>query len=281
MNTKYIIGIIVALIIIVGAYMVFAGSSSSKITIVGSTSVQPVAQSLATAYMKEHPNVKIEVQGGGTAVGLKSVSDGTANIGTASETLQANQTTGLTSYALGQDGIVAIVNNNNTVSAITTAQLKGIFTGNTTNWSQVGGSNAKIDVIVREVGSGTRVAFQAIVLGNNTNGTPVDFASSAIVQTSTGAVQQAVSQDPNAIGFISFASLSNQTKGLTVDGITASVATIADGSYTVQRPFLFLVKGDAKGDIKAFIDWVMGPEGQAILTQNKIVKSTNSTNSTK
>ena len=152
MNTKYIIGIIVALIIIVGAYMVFAGSNNNKITIVGSTSVQPVAQSLATAYMKEHPNVKIEVQGGGTAVCLKSVSDGTANIGTASETLQANQTTGLTSYALGQDGIVAIVNNNNTVSAITTAQLKGIFTGNTTNWSQVGGSNAKIDVIVREVG---------------------------------------------------------------------------------------------------------------------------------
>ena len=274
MNTKYIIGIIVALIIIVGAYMVFAGSSSSKITIVGSTSVQPVAQSLATAYMKEHPNVKIEVQGGGTAVGLKSVSDGTANIGTASETLQANQTTGLTSYALGQDGIVAIVNNNNTVSAITTAQLKGIFTGNTTNWSQVGGSNAKIDVIVREVGSGTRVAFQSIVLGNNTNGTPVDFASSAIVQTSTGAVQQAVSQDPNAIGFISFASLNNQTKALSFNGVTCSATTIADGSYTLQRPFTFLTKGPAKGQTLDFINWVMGSEGQAILNNNSIVRPT-------
>ena len=119
MNTKYIIGIIVVLIIIVGAYMVFAGSNNNKITIVGSTSVQPVAQSLATAYMKEHPNVKIEVQGGGTAVGLKSVSDGTANIGTASESLASNQTTGLNSYALGQDGIVAIVNNNNTVNGLT------------------------------------------------------------------------------------------------------------------------------------------------------------------
>ena len=140
MNTKYIIGIIVVLIIIVGAYMVFAGDNSNKITIVGSTSVQPVAQSLATAYMKENPNVKIEVQGGGTAVGLKSVSDGTANIGTASESLASNQTTGLNTYSLGQDGIVAIVNNNNTVKGLTSAQLKGIFTGNTTNWNQVGGS---------------------------------------------------------------------------------------------------------------------------------------------
>jgi len=272
MNTKYVIGIIVALIIIVGAYMVFAGSNSNKITIVGSTSVQPVAQSLATAYMKEHPNVKIEVQGGGTAVGLKSVSDGTANIGTASETLKANDTTGLTAYSLGQDGIVAIVNNNNTVKGLKSTQLKGIFSGNITNWSQVGGSNGKIDVIVREAGSGTRVAFAAIVLGNNTNGTAVDYVPSAIVQTSTGAVQQAVSQDPNAIGFISFASLDNKTTALTYNGVTCSAATVASGNYTIQRPFTFLTKGPAKGQVLDFINWVMGPEGQAILNNNSIVR---------
>ena len=277
MNTKYIIGIIVALIIIVGAYMVFAGSNSNKITIVGSTSVQPVAESLATAYMKEHPNVKITVQGGGTAVGIKSAHDGTANIGTASSTLTANDSAGLTQYTLGQDGVVAIVSNNNTVSGLTKTQLAGIFAGNITNWNQVGGPNAKINVIVREEGSGTRDAFQSLVLGKTANGTKVDFVKSAIVQSSTEAVQQAVSQDPNAIGFISFASLSNQTKALSIDGVSASVATIADGSYTVQRPFLFLVKGTAKGQTLDFINWVMGPEGQAILTQNKIVQSTNST----
>ena len=118
--------------------MVFAGDNTTKITIAGSTSVQPVAQDLATAYMKEHPNVKIQVQGGGTSVGLTDVSQGTAQIGMASETLTPNETQGLDNYTLGQDGIVAIVNNNNTVSAVTSAQLKGIFTGNTTNWSQVG-----------------------------------------------------------------------------------------------------------------------------------------------
>ncbi|MGB7969176.1 MAG: phosphate ABC transporter substrate-binding protein [Methanobacterium sp.] len=268
MNTKYIIGIIVVLIIIVGAYMVFAGDNSNKITIVGSTSVQPVAQSLATAYMKEHPNVKIEVQGGGTAVGLKSVSDGTAQIGMASEQLTANETTGLNNYTLGQDGIVAIVNNNNTVTGLTSDQLKGIFTGNTTNWSQVGGSNGKIDVIVREVGSGTRVAFQSLILDN------ASYVGSAIVQTSTGAVEQAVSQDPNSIGFISFASLNNKTKALTINGITCSATTIANGSYTTQRPFNFLTKGPATGAALAFINWCDGPEGQAILNNNSIVRPT-------
>ncbi len=282
MNTKYIIGIIVALIIIVGAYMVFAGtSSSSKITIVGSTSVQPVAEKLATAYMKENPNTKITVQGGGTAVGIKSAQDGTANIGTASKALKANETTGLTQTIIGQDGVVAIVSNNNTVSGLTKDQLKGIFAGNITNWNQIGGQDAKINVVVREEGSGTRDAFQDLVLGKTSNGSKVDFVKSAIVQSSTEAVQQAVSQDPNAIGFISFASLGNQTKALKVDGIAVSEATIADGTYTIQRPFIFLVKGEAKGQVKAFIDWVMGPSGQAILKSEKIVQSTNSTNSTK
>ncbi len=102
MNTKYIIGIIVILIVIVGAYMVFAaGSNSNKITIAGSTSVQPVAENLAAAYMEEHPNVKIKVQGGGTAVGITSVSEGTVNIGTGSEYVPANASR-FNSYPLGK-----------------------------------------------------------------------------------------------------------------------------------------------------------------------------------
>ncbi len=279
MDTKYIIGIIVALIVIVGAYMVLAPGGGSKVTIVGSTSVQPVAEKLATAYMKENPNVKITVQGGGTAVGIKSAQDGTANIGTASKALAANESQGLTQYTLGQDGVVSIVSNDNKISGLTKDQLKGIFSGNITNWNQVGGPDAKINIIVREEGSGTRDAFQELVLGKLANGTKVSFVKTAIVQSSTEAVQQAVSQDPNAIGFISFASLSNQTKALQVDGVAASEATIADGTYKDQRPYLILVKGDANGEVKAFIDWVMGPEGQAILKSDKIVKST--TNSTK
>jgi len=263
-ESKYIIGIIIVLVVIVGAYEVFvAGSNSNKITIAGSTSVQPVAEKLAAAYMKEHPNIKINVQGGGSGVGIKSVEQGTVNIGTSSENLNASDVATLNQTVIGKDGIVIVVNTANSVSGLTTAQLMGIFSGNITNWNQVGGSNAKIDVITREQGSGTRSNFEKLVM----NGSQIE--GNAIVQSSTEAVKQSVKGDPNAIGFISLSNLDSSVKALTVDGVTISVQTVSNGSYKLQGPFLFLTKGEPKGNVKDFINWVMGPEGQAI------VKSTN------
>jgi phosphate transport system substrate-binding protein len=280
MDTKYIIGIIVAIIVIVGAYFVLAGGSGQeKITIVGSTSVQPVAEKLATEYMKKNSSVKITVQGGGSSVGIKSVQDGSANIGTSSKSLKANESTGLSQYEIGKDGIAIIVNNNNALSGLTMEQLKGILSGNITNWKEVGGPDAKINVVVREEGSGTRDAVQEIVLGKLANGTKVDFIKSAIVQSSTEAVQQSVAQDPNAIGFISFASV-NGTKALQINNVAPSEATVLDGTYKIQRPFLFLIKGNATGAVKAFIDWVDGPEGQAIIKSENVVPTGVQVNST-
>jgi phosphate transport system substrate-binding protein len=280
MDTKYIIGIIVAIIVIVGAYFVLAGGSGQeKITIVGSTSVQPVAEKLATEYMKKNSSVKITVQGGGSSVGIKSVQDGSANIGTSSKSLKANESTGLSQYEIGKDGIAIIVNNNNALSGLTMEQLKGILSGNITNWKEVGGPDAKINVVVREEGSGTRDAVQEIVLGKLANGTKVDFIKSAIVQSSTEAVQQSVAQDPNAIGFISFASV-NGTKALQINNVAPSEATVLDGTYKIQRPFLFLIKGDATGAVKAFTDWVDGPEGQAIIKSENVVPTGVQVNST-
>ncbi len=280
MDMKYIIGIIVAIIVIVGAYFVLAGSGGQeKITIVGSTSVQPVAEKLATEYMKKNPNVKITVQGGGSSVGIKSVQDGTANIGTSSKSLKANESQGLTQWEIGKDGIAIIVNKNNGVSGLTMDQVKGILSGNITNWKEVGGADAKINVIVREEGSGTRDAVQEIVLGKTSNGTKVAFVKEAIVQSSTEAVQQAVAQDPNAVGFISFAAVKD-AKALQINNVEPTEATILDGTYKIQRPFIFLVKGDATGAIKAFIDWVNGPEGQAIVKSDKVVPTGKQVNST-
>jgi len=271
MDTKYIIGIIVVLLVIVGAYFVLAGGSSQEsINIVGSTSVQPVAEKLATEYMKKNPDVKITVQGGGSSVGIKSVQDGTADIGTSSKELKDNESAGLTQYEIGKDGIAVVVNSQNSVSGLTLEQVKGIFAGNITNWKEVGGADAQINVVVREDGSGTRDAFQEIVLGKLDNGTKVSFKKDAIVQSSTEAVQQTVVQDPNAIGFISFAAVKD-AKALQIDNVAPSESTIMDGTYKIQRPFLFLVKGDASGAVKAFIDWVNGAEGQAIIKSEKLV----------
>ena len=249
MDTKYIIGIIVAIIVIVGAYLVLAGGGGGgqeKITIVGSTSVQPVAEALATEYMKKNPDVKITVQGGGSAVGIKSVQDGTADIGTVSKNLKDEESKGLTQWELGKDGIAIIANKDNTLSGLTTEQIKGIFNGSITNWKEVGGSDGEINVIVREEGSGTRDAVLEMVLGSK-NAT---FVEGAIVQSSTEAVQQAVAQDPNAIGFISFAAVKD-SKALKVDNVEPTEETILDGTYKIQRPFLFLVKGEPTGAVKS------------------------------
>ncbi|MCK9152163.1 phosphate ABC transporter substrate-binding protein [Methanobacterium alcaliphilum] len=267
MDTKIIIGIIVAIIIIVGAVLALGGGSqSSTIEIVGSTSVQPVAEKLAEKYMEEHPNVKINVQGGGSSVGITSVQQGTANIGTSSKELKDEDKAGITQYLIGKDGIVIAVNTANGVSDLTADQVKGIFSGNITNWKEVGGSDAKINVITREDGSGTRDAFQEIVMGKET-----EILKTAIVQSSTEAVKQSVKQDPNAIGFISLANLDDSVKALKIGGVEPSESTVADGTYEVQRPFLFLTKGDATGQVKEFIDWVLGPEGQAIIKEEKVV----------
>ncbi|MGL6298476.1 MAG: phosphate ABC transporter substrate-binding protein [Methanobacteriaceae archaeon] len=272
MQKKYLIGIIAVVVVAIAAFMLLSGGTGAKIDIVGSTSVQPVAEKLAEEYKKKNPDVKINVQGGGSSVGIKSASDGTASIGTSSKELKAEESKGLTTYELGKDGIVVAVNKQNGATTLTKDQLKDIFSGKITNWKDVGGTDGKINLITREEGSGTLDAFQSIVMGKDTK-----IKEDATVQSSTEAVKQSVAQDPNAIGFVSFAHMSDDVKAVSVNGVAPSDVTIADGTYELQRPFLFLVKGEAKEDVKAFIGWVMGPEGSKILAEEKVIKSGNDT----
>ena len=267
--------IIVAVVVIIAiAALAFSGifgsgGSGSTINVVGSTSVQPVAEKLAETYKESHGDVKINVQGGGSSVGIKSAQDGTADIGTSSKDLKPEDKAGLTEFVLGQDGIVIAVNKENGVTGLTKEQLKDIFSGKITNWKEVGGVDAQINLITREEGSGTLDAFESIVLGKDTK-----MKSDATVQSSSGAVKEAVKGDPNAIGFVSYASMGDEVKPLSIGGVAPSEETIADGTYELQRPFIFLVKGTPTGDVKAFIDWVMGPDGEKVLHEEKIIKST-------
>lgn len=272
-NTKRIILVIVIILVLAGAYLAI-NSGSSKVEIVGSTSVQPVAEKLVEKYKETHPDAQINVQGGGSSVGIKSAQDGTADIGTSSKALKKNESQGLTQIPLGQDGIVIAVNTKNSVDGVTSEQLKDIFSGKITNWKEVGGSDGKINVIRREDGSGTLDAFESIVMGKDTK-----IKSDAVVQSSTEAVKQSVKTDENAIGFVSYAHMSSDVKALKIDGVSPSDDTIADGSYKLQRPFLFLVKGTPNQATQDFLNFVNSSEGQKVLKDEKIVQVSNNTNS--
>ena len=265
MNSKYLIGIIIAIVVIIGAYFALAGSSNQQtIQIAGSTSVQPVAEKLAQAYMQEHPDVKINVQGGGTSVGITSAQQGTAQIGTASSKPKDSDAQGLVQTQIAKDGIVVIVNNANKISALTINQTKDLFSGNVTDWSKMGGSAGSVSVITREDGSGTRDGFQNLVMGGK-NGTSI--LKTAIVQSSTEAILQAVKGNPNSVGYISLASLNGDVKAVTINGVAPSEKTVSDDTYKIVRPFIFLTKGQPTGIVKDFVDFTLSSEGQSIIKQ--------------
>ncbi|MGZ7124275.1 MAG: phosphate ABC transporter substrate-binding protein, partial [Halobacteriota archaeon] len=227
-----------------------SSTNSTKLQLAGSTTVQPHAEALAKAFQANNSSVQVFVQGGGSSAGVTAVGTGTADIGMSSANLsksQLSQYPNLKVVPIAVDGIAIIVNPKNTVNNLTLSQTRDIFTGNVTNWNQVGGSDAKINVVNREEGSGTRDGIQKIVLkGGN-------FSSGGITQSSTGAVRSYVAGDPNAIGYISFAEVDNSVKALSIDGVAPTYATIANGTYPIQRDLLFVTNGDPSGNAKAFI----------------------------
>jgi phosphate transport system substrate-binding protein len=270
MNLKYGLVLVLILIIAVAAYNTISTENQyERIDVAGSTSVQPVAEALAQEYMKTHPKVKINVQGGGSGLGIRSVSQGIIAIGTSSKELTADEKGSLKEFVIGKEGIVIAVNLQNSVDDLNKEELRAIFTGNISNWKELGGPDAPINVVVREDGSGTRKAFEDLVMKKTDK-----VKSNAIVQTSTESIKLAVEQDPNAIGYISLAHMSSNVKAVKLDGIYPSLETILDGSYELQRPFLFLTNGEPQGAVKDFIDWCLSSEGQKIVEKEKIVPVT-------
>ncbi|MDI3533901.1 MAG: phosphate transport system substrate-binding protein [Thermosediminibacterales bacterium] len=240
---------------------------SGSITIAGSTSVQPLAEELAQAFMEKYPDVKIDVQGGGSSVGVQSAYEGVADIGTASRELKDKEKPyGLHEHVIAKDGIAIVVNPaNKAVNDITMEQIKKIYTGEITNWKQLGGNDAKITVVNREEGSGTRGAFTEIVMGKDAK-----FRDDCIIQPSNGSVRQTVATDPNALGFISMGMLNDSVKGLKVNGVDPTPENVVNGSYKIARPFLMLTKDEPQGVVKAFLDFVCSEKGQEIVGKEYI-----------
>ena len=250
-----------------------AAGLSGSISVAGSTTVQPLAEELATAFIAANPDVKINVQGGGTSVGVKSAGEGTVDIGTASRELKPEEQTqypNLKSFTIAIDGIAIVANPDVLIGNLTKDQVRGIFSGQITNWKDVGGADKPIVVVSREECSGTRTAFQDLVMGKDANGKEIPIVDTAILQNSNGAVRTAVATTPDAIAYLSFGYLDNSVKTVKIGGVDATTANVLNKSYPISRPLLLLTNGDPQGLVKAWIDWILSLDGQAIVAKDYI-----------
>jgi len=246
--------------------------SSSKqngpytIEVGGSTSVTPLMELFAEEYQKAKPSIKVNINGTGSGDGIKNAGS-LYQIGMSSRELTpAEQGQGLKETTVAIDGIAVIVNSANPVKDLSIEQIRNIYTGAITDWSQVSGGakRGKIAVISREEGSGTRGAFEELA------GFQGKLLAGANEFTSTGAIKASIASNADAIGYISLGSVDDTIKALSVGGVAASNANVVNGSYKIARPFILLTGSNLHAESKAFLDWTLSSAGQAIVKKSWI-----------
>jgi phosphate transport system substrate-binding protein len=256
--------IALALVVLVGgANWAWAGD----IRIDGSTTVLPIAQKVAEAYMKEHPGVSISVSGGGSGNGIKGIIDGITDIGDSSRFIkddEVKQAVAKGSYpvpfAVAYDCIVPVVHPSNPVKNLTLEQLKGIYKGDIGNWKEVGGPDLKIVVISRDTSSGTYEVWEEKVMKKER------VAPAALLQASNGAVAQAISNNKFAIGYLGIGYINQSVKALSVNDIAGTEETTLNGTYPVSRPLFMFTRGWPAGDTLNLLNFVMHPQkGQKLV----------------
>ncbi|MCF6459990.1 phosphate-binding protein [Clostridium sp. Cult3] len=247
---------------------------SGTINIVGSTSVTPVAESLGQEFSKLYKGVNIDIQGVGSTAGIKAAIDGTADIGMSSRNLKDEEkATGVKEYTIAYDGIVIAVHPNNPVEDLDMETIQKIFSGELTNWKELGGDDQEILVISREEGSGTRGAFEEILELQEKDGSGNTLSivkKDALIADGNGAVKANIVSKENSIGYVSLSYLDEMVKGIKVEGVEATVDTIQKGEYKISRPFYMLTMDEETDLIKAFIDFTLSDEGQKIVGENQV-----------
>ena len=228
----------------------------------GSTSMEKVIMSLGESFQANNKGISVGYNPTGSGSGITAVSEGRCDIGLSSRALKDDEkASGLKETVLALDGIAIIVNPENKISDLTLEQIAKIYTGQITNWKEVGGDDAEIVLIGREAGSGTRDGFESIT------GTK-DSCKYRQELTSTGDVITTVAGNPNAIGYASLASVKDSVKALSVGGVAPTEATVSDGTYAVQRPFVLVTKEGAElsAAAKLFFDYATGKDAAEIIS---------------
>jgi len=239
-------------------------SRKSTVTIAGSTSVMPFSEKLAEHFRIEKPRITVDVQGGGSSAGIQACINRTVDIGMSSRELKGDEKV-LKEIVICHDGIAIVVHPRNPIKNITPEQIRAVYAGKLRNWKQLGWIDRNIDAVTREEGSGTRGAFEELVMGKT------DIHDGVMVQDSNGSVKEVVATDPYAIGFISLGVVDAKVKALRVEGVAPKVENIKTGKYHMVRPFLYLTMGEPEGAARLFIAYVLSNDGQMILKKEGLV----------
>lgn len=249
-----------------------ASAGATKVVLEGSTTVLPIAQRAAEVFMDAHKDADLSVRGGGSGVGIASILDGSCDIADASRSIEPSEIKegkkrgkNILPTVIARDGIAVVVNPSNKINGLTERQIRGIYTGKYSNWSELGGADEKIVVVSRDSSSGTFVTFTDVVLRKR------EVRPDAILQASNQAVATTIAGTPGAIGYVGMGYLGPRLKALAVDGVLPSRATVHSRRYPISRPLYMYTNGKPKGLVKRFLDFVKSKEGQGIVEEEGFV----------
>ncbi len=258
-----ILGLMLCFTASAGGLDSFAGKKGT-IAIAGGTAHIPVMKKAARAIMTANPDIRITIAGGGSGVGIQKVGEGLVDIGNSGRKPSDAEVAkyGLVLFPFAVDGVATVIHAGNPVTSLTSAQVRDIFAGRIKNWKDVGGPDATINLYTRDEASGTRAVYWKKLLNKG----PV--AVKANVVPSNGAMKAAVSRDPYGIGYVSIGHLDKTVKAPKLDGVAVNQQTAMDGAYPVVRKLYMVTKGRPTGIVKAFVDYVTGPDGVQFITSS-------------
>lgn len=264
--------IILTLIGLAGLSLSATSCFAEKIIIAGSTTVLPIAQKTAEVFMDKNPAADISVRGGGSSVGIAALIDGTCDIADASRAIKDTEIQKAAAngrdpvaHIVAMDGIAVVVNKSNPISKLSKKQVRDIFTGKISDWSQLSGKPGKIVVVSRDTSSGTFEAFGELVMKGE------KVMPGALMQASNQAVAQNIAQTPSAIGYVGLGFMSSDMKALEIEGVIPSKETVLSGEYPVTRPLFMYSNGKPQGMVKEYLDFIKGKEGQALVEEQGYV----------
>ena len=249
---------------------------SGQLQLAGSTTVQPLAEVLAESFMDINADVSIDVQGGGSSVGVTAAGEGTVDIGMSSRAIKDSEFEvfpDLQVFTIAYDGIAVVVNSGVELPTLSIDEVRAIFSGAITNFSDVGGTDAPITIVSREEGSGTRAAFEDLVMKykDNAGEKVIDLITeAALLQQSNGQVRTIIAETPNTIGYLSFGFLDDSVTGVPIDDVAPSIDNVLNGSYPIFRPLNMETGGEPSDLAKTFLDFILSADGQAIVAEDYI-----------